>query len=207
MVLLLWRSFTPNQINIIFSDNRIQHGRSTEQEMSRTALRNLIRQRFCKLVVMVTRAYRAKTKRLLQATLLLDKWSGSVAGSAAAAPDATSWPGLLGEESKCKYCCSLKAGLVFAVPAVQWCNLFHVCGRGRAKLHESFPFIEKMLHLVDDIFWQLGFRSAEHAEKLTNPGQIIAYCDYCNECGYFDYFSLELTITSLRAHGWKNAKT
>ena len=25
-----------------------------------------------------------------------------------------------------------------------------------------------MLHLVDDIFWHLGFESAEHAEKVMN---------------------------------------
>ena len=45
-----------------------------------------------------------------------------------------------------------------------------------------------MLHLVDDIFLHLGFRSAEHAEKATS--QIIAYCDYCNDCAYLKLFSL-----------------
>ena len=40
-VLLLWRSFTPNQINIIFfTYNRIQQERKTEREMSRTAFRS-----------------------------------------------------------------------------------------------------------------------------------------------------------------------
>jgi len=29
-------------------------------------------------------------------------------------------------------------------------------------------FNEKMLHLVDDIFWHLGFKSAEHAEKVAS---------------------------------------
>jgi len=30
---------------------------------------------------------------------------------------------------------------------------------------------EKILHLVDDIFWHLGFKSTEHAEKVVS--QII----------------------------------
>ena len=37
-------------------------------------------------------------------------------------------------------------------------------------------FNEKMLHLVDDIFWHLGLRSAEHAEKVMR--QFIDYCEY-----------------------------
>ena len=32
-----------------------------------------------------------------------------------------------------------------------------------------------MLHLVDDIFWHLGFKSAEHAEKVML--QVIKNCD------------------------------
>jgi len=32
-----------------------------------------------------------------------------------------------------------------------------------------------MLHLVDDIFWHLGFKSAEHAEKVMN--KVIKNCD------------------------------
>ena len=32
-----------------------------------------------------------------------------------------------------------------------------------------------MLRLVDDIFWHLGFKSAEHAEKVMN--QVIKNCD------------------------------
>jgi hypothetical protein len=31
-----------------------------------------------------------------------------------------------------------------------------------------YLFNEKMLHLVDDIFWHLGFKSAEHAEKVAS---------------------------------------
>ena len=34
----------------------------------------------------------------------------------------------------------------------------------------------------------LGFRSAKDAEKATS--QIIAYCDYCNDCAYLKLFSL-----------------
>ena len=40
-----------------------------------------------------------------------------------------------------------------------------------------------MVHLVDNIFWHLGFKSAQHAEKVMS--QIIDYCDYCNYCDYF----------------------
>ena len=32
-----------------------------------------------------------------------------------------------------------------------------------------------MLQLVDDIFWHLGFKSAEHAEKVMS--QVIKNCD------------------------------
>ena len=43
------------------------------------------------------------------------------------------------------------------------------------KFTNLFLFNEKMLHLVDDIFWHLGFKSAEHAEKVMN--QVIKNCD------------------------------
>ena len=36
-----------------------------------------------------------------------------------------------------------------------------------------FLFNEKILHLVDDIFWHMGFRSAEHAEKVMSQIFII----------------------------------
>jgi hypothetical protein len=39
------------------------------------------------------------------------------------------------------------------------------------KVTKLYLFNEKMLHLVDDIFWHLGFKSAEHAEKVAS--QII----------------------------------
>ena len=35
-----------------------------------------------------------------------------------------------------------------------------------------------MLHLVDDIFWHLGFKSAELAEKVMR--QIFNFCDNDN---------------------------
>ena len=71
------------------------------------------------------------------------------------------------------------------------------------KFTTLFLFNEKMLHLVDDIFWHLGFKSAEHADKVMS--QIINYCDYCNYCDYFYYFRLESIMASLRAYGWLNA--
>jgi len=43
------------------------------------------------------------------------------------------------------------------------------------KFTNLFLFNEKMLHLVDDIFWHLGFKSAEHAEKVML--QVIKNCD------------------------------
>ena len=43
------------------------------------------------------------------------------------------------------------------------------------KFTNLFLFNEKLLHLVDDIFWHLGFKSAEHAEKVMN--QVIKNCD------------------------------
>ena len=46
-----------------------------------------------------------------------------------------------------------------------------------------------MLHLADDIFWHLGFKSAEHADKVLS--QIINYY----------YFRLESIMASLRAYG------
>ena len=36
------------------------------------------------------------------------------------------------------------------------------------RFEKLYLFNEKMVHLVDDIFWNLGFRSAEHAEKVTS---------------------------------------
>ena len=39
-------------------------------------------------------------------------------------------------------------------------------GSHGTKFTNLFLFNEKMLHLVDDIFWHLGFKSAEHAEKV-----------------------------------------
>jgi hypothetical protein len=39
------------------------------------------------------------------------------------------------------------------------------------KVTNLYLFNEKILHLVDDIFWHLGFKSAEHAEKVVS--QII----------------------------------
>ena len=50
-------------------------------------------------------------------------------------------------------------------------------GEDGTKFTNPFLFIEieKMLHLVDDIFWHLGFKSAEHAEKVMN--QVIKNCD------------------------------
>ena len=60
-------------------------------------------------------------------------------------------------------------------------------------------FNEKMLHLVDDIFWHLGFKSAEHAEKVMN--QVIKNCDIAIIVITFHYFRLESIIASLRTHG------
>ena len=39
------------------------------------------------------------------------------------------------------------------------------------KVKNLYLFNEKMLHLVDDIFWHLGFKSAEHAQQVMS--QII----------------------------------
>jgi len=36
------------------------------------------------------------------------------------------------------------------------------------KVTKLYLFNEKMLHLVDDIFWHLGVKSAEHAEKVAS---------------------------------------
>ena len=36
------------------------------------------------------------------------------------------------------------------------------------KFTNLFLFKEKMLHLVDDIFWHLGFKSAEHAQQVMS---------------------------------------
>ena len=44
------------------------------------------------------------------------------------------------------------------------------------KFTNLFLFNKKMLHLVDDNFWHLGFKSAEHAEKVMS--QVIKNCDY-----------------------------
>ena len=38
----------------------------------------------------------------------------------------------------------------------------------KANFEKMYLFNEKMVHLVDDIFWNLGFKSAEHAEKVTS---------------------------------------
>ena len=63
---------------------------------------------------------------------------------------------------------------------------------------------DKLLHLVDDIFWHLGFKSAEHAEKVKR--QIIDCCDYCNDCDYFRYFRSASTTKFPRLCGQPNAK-
>jgi len=54
----------------------------------------------------------------------------------------------------------------------------------KPKFEKWFLFNEKMVHLVDDIFWHLGFRSAEHADKVTYQKN-IHYFDYCT---YFCLF-------------------
>ena len=36
------------------------------------------------------------------------------------------------------------------------------------KVTNLYLFNEKILHLVDDIFWHLGIKSAEHAEKVVS---------------------------------------
>ena len=46
------------------------------------------------------------------------------------------------------------------------------------KFTNLFLFNEKMLHLVGDIFGHLGFKSAEHAEKVMS--QIIYNCYIAN---------------------------
>ena len=40
-----------------------------------------------------------------------------------------------------------------------------VCG---AKFEKCYLFNEKLVHLVDDIFWHLGFKSSEHAEQVIS---------------------------------------
>ena len=57
--------------------------------------------------------------------------------------------------------------------------------------------------LVDDIFWHLGFKSAEHAEKVMR--RILNYCDYCIYCDYFYCFRLESIMASLSQYGSINA--
>ena len=43
-----------------------------------------------------------------------------------------------------------------------------------------------MLHLVDDIIWHLGFTAISEAQNtLRVTSQIIAYCEYCNDCALF----------------------
>jgi hypothetical protein len=73
----------------------------------------------------------------------------------------------------------------------------------KPKFEKWFLFNEKMVHLVDDIFWHLGFRSAEHADKVTYQKN-IHYFDYCT---YFAYFRFALKTTFLTAYGLPNAKT
>jgi hypothetical protein len=75
----------------------------------------------------------------------------------------------------------------------------------KPKFETWFLFNEKMVHLVDDIFWHLGFRSAEHADKVTYQKTfrviilIIALI--------LAYFRFALKIAFLRAYGLPNAKT
>ena len=63
------------------------------------------------------------------------------------------------QESKCKYCHSL----FWLCPAC--CDaIFSRCvDENGTKFTNLFLFDEKMLHLVDDIFWHL-----EHAEKVMS---------------------------------------
>ena len=43
------------------------------------------------------------------------------------------------------------------------------CVDAEQNKHEKIYFFnEKLLHLVDDIFWHLGFKSSEHAEKAIS---------------------------------------
>jgi len=46
--------------------------------------------------------------------------------------------------------------------------------------HETetlYLFNKKMLHLVDDIFWNMGFHNSERQDKVPI---ICTYCSYCN---------------------------
>ena len=60
---------------------------------------------------------------------------------------------------------------------------------------------------MDDIFWYLGSKSAEHTEMVNVvKSQIIAYCAFCNYCAYFYHFRSEKTMASLKLYGQKYAK-
>ena len=73
------------------------------------------------------------------------------------------------------------------------------------RFENHYLFDDKLVHLVDEIFWLMGFKSAEHADKVIS--QIIDYFDYCNYCAYLHYFRSALRTTSLRAHGTANVQT
>ena len=73
----------------------------------------------------------------------------------------------------------------------------------KPKFEKWFLFNEKMVHLVDDIFWHLGFRSAEHADKVTYQKTFIILIIAL----IFAYFRFALKIAFLRAYGLPNAKT
>ncbi len=66
----------------------------------------------------------------------------------------------------------IQVALVLAVPSdAVFCRCVEVKEQRSNKLS---VFNEKMLHLVDGIFWLMGFDSSEHAEKAKS---LIAYYD------------------------------
>jgi hypothetical protein len=63
-----------------------------------------------------------------------------------------------------------------------------------------YLFNVKLVHLVDDIFWLMSFRSAEHAEKVLR-----LYFNYCDRA-YSDCFRSAWLTTSSKAHGIPRAQ-
>ena len=70
-----------------------------------------------------------------------------------------------------------------------------------------YLFNKRIVHMMDDIFWLMGFKSAESAKKV----KFFAFSDYSCYCDYSDYsyyiYRLELKRAFQMNNGMGAART
>ena len=76
-------------------------------------------------------------------------------------PQRQRWTNLWQLKSVCKFCRSLQVESVLALPWFDWVYFHFRCidaAVEKLKFKSQYLLNDKLLHLVDDIFWHLGFK-------------------------------------------------